>query len=348
VAEREITEAVVLCRPDGTLNPDAVGWSRTPLHDTSGIGRGLRGRGRTKRWEYWAVVTPTHVVGITTSALDYAALHQVYVLEKSTGAERDEVVVAPLSGSAELPGSLGGGPVRSRTRKVTVDVDEVPARGDEPAVTRLRARTEHVDLDVVVGRSAGHESLGVVVPWSGRRYQYTVKDVGRPVTGTLRVDGREHEVGAPSWAVLDHGRGRWPYAVSWQWGVGFGRVPAAGRDRSAVSRTVGLQLGGAWTAAGPTTENGIFVDGRLHKIHDELDWDVDRRDYLHPWRVRGDRVDLTFRPFFDRVARTNLGVLASATDQCFGTWSGSVVTDDGDRVVVDRLEGWAEDVRQRW
>ncbi len=48
--EREITEPVDLCLPDGRLNPDAVGWTRTPLHTTN-----LWGWGRAKRWEYWNV-----------------------------------------------------------------------------------------------------------------------------------------------------------------------------------------------------------------------------------------------------------------------------------------------------
>ncbi|HHU08712.1 MAG TPA: DUF2804 domain-containing protein, partial [Intrasporangiaceae bacterium] len=60
--EREITETVSLTRPDGRLNPAAVGWTRTPLHDTSGIGRGRVGWGRNKRWEYWAVCSPEWVV----------------------------------------------------------------------------------------------------------------------------------------------------------------------------------------------------------------------------------------------------------------------------------------------
>ncbi|WP_347813327.1 hypothetical protein [Actinomadura sp. KC345] len=42
--EREITEAVDLCLPSGRLNPDAVGWTRRPLHRAD-----LRGRGRVKR-----------------------------------------------------------------------------------------------------------------------------------------------------------------------------------------------------------------------------------------------------------------------------------------------------------
>ncbi|MBI2724214.1 MAG: hypothetical protein HYX50_04035 [Chloroflexi bacterium] len=30
--ERELTEAVTLCDDGGRLRPDAVGWSRRPLH----------------------------------------------------------------------------------------------------------------------------------------------------------------------------------------------------------------------------------------------------------------------------------------------------------------------------
>ncbi|WP_407317305.1 DUF2804 domain-containing protein [Isoptericola halotolerans] len=345
MTEDEIIAGVRLCRPDGSLDPAAVGWTRAPLHDTSGIGRGRRGR--DKRWEYWGIITPTHVVGVTTAALDYAALHQVYVLERSTGIETDEVVVAPLSGTVELPATLGQGRVRSRTRRVEIAVDDADEGADGPSGTpgtRLRARTADVELDVVVDRPDGHEVLGVVVPWSPRRFQYTLKDVGRPVRGTLRVDGVLHEIGAPAWAVLDHGRGRWPYSVAWQWGVGNGSV----RDASGRDRRLGLQLGGTWTRHGPTTENALFVDGRLDKVHDELEWSFDRHAYLRPWRVRGERLDLSFAPFFDRVSRTNLGVVASATDQCFGSWSGWVRTDAGERLDVHRIEGWAEDVRQRW
>ena len=82
MAEREITEPVELCRPDGRLNPDSVGWSRHPLHGTS-----LRGWGRSKRWEYWGLVTPAYILGITVSSLDYAGVHSVYLLDRASGSE---------------------------------------------------------------------------------------------------------------------------------------------------------------------------------------------------------------------------------------------------------------------
>lgn len=67
--EREITAPVPLTTPDGELNRDALGWSRTPVHDTSGIpGRGHWGR--NKRWEYWNVMTPSHIIAFTVSCVD--------------------------------------------------------------------------------------------------------------------------------------------------------------------------------------------------------------------------------------------------------------------------------------
>ena len=80
----------------------------------------------------------------------------------------------------------------------------------------------------------------------------------------------------------------------------------------------------------------MVVDGRVHKVHDELRWQYDRSDLLAPWHVTGGGLDLVLTPFHDRVARTRLGVVASSTDQCFGHWSGTV-----------RLGGHLLDVEER-
>src|SRR3546814_11473380 len=72
---RELTEPADLCLPEGRLNPDAVGWSRTPLHTAH-----LRGWGRNKRWEYWGIVTPTHIVAVRVASLDCAGGHRPYAI----------------------------------------------------------------------------------------------------------------------------------------------------------------------------------------------------------------------------------------------------------------------------
>jgi hypothetical protein len=44
----------------------------------------------------------------------------------------------------------------------------------------------------------------------------------------------------------------------------------------------------------------------------------------------------------------NLGVLAQRAHQCFGHWTGWMSDDAGQRVPVDGVLGWAEDVHNRW
>lgn len=337
IPERELTAPVALCLPNGRLNPAAVGWTRHPLVDTSGIARGRFGWGRNKRWEYWGVTSPTHIVGITVSSLDYASLHQLWVKDRRTGEEIDLVAIGALSGSATLPPTLGDSSARTRTSKLTIDIDDLDAR--TPA-TRLRAVSARVTVDIVAEKPAGHEAMGVVVPWNDRLFQYTVKDVARPAHGTVTVDGVTHALTrGETWAVLDHGRGRWPYSMTWNWGAASGVVDG---------RTIGLQLGGKWTVGTGSTENALSVDGRLTKYSDELVWEYSQTDYLSPWRIRGEALDLVFTPEFDRSSRMNMLVIGSETHQCFGNYSGTAVDENGATVRIDGLYGWAEHVHNRW
>jgi len=324
----EITAPVPLCGADGRVDPAAVGWSRRPLHTAN-----LRGWGRRKRWEYWAIVSRDAIVGLTISSLDYAGLHSVFVLDRRTGAELARTAIEPLARSVALPDRSGVGTARARSGGLALEFASTPAG------THLSAEAPGARLEADVG--PGQECLAVVVPWSPRRFQYTVKDIGRPVTGLLTLSGEEIRFIARdgAFAVLDHGRGVWPYAVTWNWAAGHGTV---------AGRRIGLQLGGTWTDATGSTENGLFVEGRLHKIHEDLEWTYDRSDWRAPWRIRGPRVDVTFAPFHERAERTNLGIVASEVHQCFGMFAGWVLDDRQHRVAVDGLVGWAEEARNRW
>ena len=92
----------------------------------------------------------------------------------------------------------------------------------------------------------------------------------------------------------------------------------------------------------------MLIDGRLHKIHDELTWDYDLWRWRQPWRVSGGGLEASFVPFYNKRTRTDLGVVASSTDQCFGTWSGSFRTAEGEEIAFDGIVGWAEEVHNRW
>lgn len=112
-----------------------------------------------------------------------------------------------------------------------------------------------------------------------------------------------------------------------QWGC---RSAASGRD-----------------GTGPT-ENSLLVDGRLHKVSEELVWEYDVTDFMAPWRIHGELADLTFTPFYDKSSSMNLLIFSGNTHQCFGHYSGWMLDDGVQQIRVDGLLGFAEAVHNRW
>jgi len=337
--EPEIAAAVDECLPDGRLNPAAVGWSRRPLHRCN-LSRGWP---RRKQWDYWCVTTDTHLFSITYADLDYLGLVSVWMLDYASGVVAQKDVAVPLALGFDSPETVGGAPIGFEGRGVRIAIDE--GRGG----TRLRAGVRErggttLDADLFVALPPGHETLNVLIPWSPTRFQFTSKHNTRPAEGQVVVGGRKYEFGRHNRAFgcLDFGRGLWPYRTVWNW------ASASGVHEG---RTVGLNFGGKWTDRTGMTENGVCLDGRLHKLSEDLTWWYDRANLKGIWRInsmQSSRVDFTFTPFFERANVLNLGLLATELHVCFGYFSGRFVTDAGETVLVRDVFGWAEEHRARW
>lgn len=336
--EPELTEPVDLCRPDGSLAPEAVGWSRRPVIDCT-----LHGSwGRRKRWDFWCVTGPGFAMNLTYADVDYLGLADVWFRDLDAGDEATATAPVPLARGMALHPRAGQGEVGLATKALRLRFAD-DARGTTLAVS-FHTRQGPFEAEVLVTRPAGHESLTVVIPWSERRFQCTTKDVSRPAEGRLRWGDRTWELRADgtAWGCLDFGRGKWPYRTTWNWGAAAGTCDG---------RRIGLQLGGRWTDGTGMTENALVVDGRLSKLSEELVWTYDTSDWLAPWRIRtprSDRLDVKFTPVHDKVGRLQLGIASSRVDQCFGTYEGRIVPDDGQPLELSGLFGWAEEATWRW
>lgn len=339
--ERELTEAVDLCTPDGRrLNPNARGWARRSVHRANLAG----GWGRTKRWDYHALLTPDLAVSLVYADVDYLGVVGVWWVHLPTGNSGGREVTTPLARGIDLPDRYGTVPLVFRHHHLGVEVvDDVDG-------THLLARWRESDgrigqLEATIAQPPGYGSVDVVIPWSERRFQYTSKHQGRPATGTLIVGSDRWELGGEgeeAWGVLDIGRGRWPYRTRWNWGGGAGRADDG--------RIVGLQVGGRWTEGTGATENAVIVDGRVDKLGDELEWEYRWDRPMAPWTVHSadGSLAVTLTPRYDRHARTEALLVGTEVHQVFGSWDGYVPGPDGDRLQVSGLVGFAEESRSRW
>jgi len=325
-----------------------VGWARAPLLDcnldqVAFYPPPLRclQRLRIKRWDYYGVTTPDRFFSATIADLGYAGQAFVYTVDFATGHYHEETLTIPAWGGILLPRNSTTGESRydnSKVRlafKVTPEERQLAVRwpdfGGRPLTAEIAFRT-----------AAEHESTVVVIPIRGHRFYYNRKMNCLPAAGWLQIGDQRSEI-RPETCLgnLDWGRGVWEYRSFWVWASASGFLP----DR----RTVGLNLGFGFGDTSAATENTLILDGRVHKLG-QVDFTYDLQEFKRPWRMIAPdgRLDLEFVPFVERVARTNLLVIASEVHQLFGRYAGRVRADDGEVIRIDGLIGFAEEHRARW
>ena len=336
--EPEIIEPVNLCDPEGNLNPEAVGWSRHPLHHCN-----LRGHWpRKKRWNYWAVVSPTHLFSVTLSDVDYLGLPFLYLLDFKTQAYAEKTLLKPFGAGIHLSPAVDADVVY-QDHAMPITMQSV-GNGVHLKVRCPDLEGQPLQADLFVHQPQEHETLNVVIPWSEKRFQFTSKQNCLPTEGTVTWGKKQIEFSRQdTFACLDFGRGIWPFECFWNWSSFSTRLPDG--------RTVGVNLGAGWTDGTGMNENGLCIDGRLTKLSEDVAFDYDPEDFMTPWHLHTtatDRVNLTFTPFFERHAKTNALIIYSEVHQMFGKFQGTLRGDEGETITIDGPIGWAEDHNAKW
>jgi hypothetical protein len=344
--QHEILTPSALLNAQGRLTQ--VGWARAPLLDcnleqVAFYPRPLRllQRLRVKRWDYYGVTTPERYFSVTLADLGYAGQAFVYTVDFATGRYHEETLTIPPGGGIVLPRNSTEGESRFDNGKVRLLFQVTPA-ARQISVVWPDFDGQRLTAEISFAAAPEHESTVVVIPIRGNRFYYNRKINCLPAQGWLQIGDERTEI-APATCLgnLDWGRGVWEYRSFWVWASASGFL--------ADGRTLGLNLGFGFGDTGAATENTVILNGRVHKLA-QVDFSYNPRNFMQPWRmVAADgRLDLTFTPFVERVAATNLLLIASKVHQLFGRYSGHIVADDGERIAVDGLVGFAEEHHARW
>lgn len=343
--QNELTQPGPLLDASGSLSQ--VGWSRQPLLDCNlerahfyGI-KALQ-RFRIKRWDYYAVFTPRRFFSATIADLGYAGNIFVYTLDFQSGELHEDGLVIPFGKGISLPRGSLEGETHFANSRARLHFSATP-QGRQLAVSwpdfhdgrGIRAEISFAYLPV-------HESMTIVIPIGQKRFYYNHKINCMPAQGWIQYgDQREVLEAQTCLGSLDWGRGVWEYQSYWNWASASGYLTDG--------RTIGLNLGCGFGDLSQATENCLVLDGRVHKL-DQVKFDYDPGDYMKPWKFSDsqERLALEFTPFKDRAAVTNLGIIFSQVHQMFGRYAGYVVADDGTRIEVSNLIGFAEEHHARW
>lgn len=345
--QHRITKPGPLLKPDGSLAD--IGWSPQPLLDCNLESAHSQGTPRfwqpmrVKRWDYYAITTPTHFFSFTVSDVGYLASIFAYVIEFATQDYHEQTLTLPFYRGVQLPRNSTEGKSLFDNGKVRLEFDAFPGERKIKVDWSNFRDGKPLKTEAVFSQPADHESMNIVIPIKGNRFYYNRKINCMPASGWVEYLGNKFEL-SPKTCLgnLDWGRGIWEYDSFWVWASASGYL----EDHK---HTIGLNLGFGFGDTSAATENCFILDGKLHKLG-EVKFAYSSKNFKAPWTMKSPdgRLDLVFTPFFERVAKTDLKILASEVHQMFGKYNGFAVTDQGDKVEIKDLIGWAEEHHAKW
>ena len=328
---------------------------------------------RLKEWDYYCIpVGNGYWLALTVADNGYMAMVSASVLKLQPETEAFQVTdtamkITPCGGSLRMPEHPVhfGKPIVARIQGAILvfSMEE-----EEEAVRKLIVSwpswgtssnkfggNHGLEASVVMRQRMDEDSIVVATPFPGAptQFYYNQKALGLEIihssvrVGSTTLVDSANDIPRLPYAVLDWGRGVWPYGCRWVWAAASGDATLA---ESGKKVKFGLNLGFGFGDLKTHSENCVICDGKLHKFG-IVDIAFNTANYMEDWQARSKdgRVKLNMKTILDRAAYAGmLGVLSSDQHQVFGAWSGSVALEDGSTIIVQSVIGWAENVVNYW
>ena len=342
--QHEITRAIPLLDDQGNLTEAGYARKLLPVYDRTKVKGGFA---RLKEWDYYYVGNDRFGIALTIADNSYMGLDSISFL--SFEGTPWEITKSPMSifpmGKTNLPPTSAAGITehagKGYAMKFTV----------EDGKRRLNAHMDDfkdgkpIEIDVTL-TGEPEESMVICTPFEKKAHFYYNQKINcMRADGTVKL-GDETFVFDPSesFGVLDWGRGVWTYHNTWYWGSASGL--ADGVD-------FGFNIGYGFGDTSAASENMLFYAGKSHKLSQvtfNIPMKEGKEDYLSPWTFTSDdgRFEMDFVPVINRASCTDVKLIKSDQNQVFGRFSGTAILDDGTKLHIRNLFGFAEKVENKW
>lgn len=341
--QHEITKAVDLLDAKGNVLEPGYAKKALYKYDRNAIkAKSIR----IKEWDYYCVLNDHFGLALTIADNAYMGLDSITLFDFDNRTEISKSFMQWLTfGKKNFPShsNVGAVKVDAKTHHVHFALDKVDRilKFDIPNFKDKQSLIGKIRLSDVP-----EESMVIATPFDKpAHFYYNQKINCMRASGEMKL-GDQIFTFEPqtSFGVLDWGRGVWTYDNTWYWGSASALVNG---------KTFGFNIGYGFGNTQAATENMLFYDGKAHKLS-KVTFNIPvkegKDDFLSPWTFTSDdgRFELNFEPILDRASRTKVLVLESDQHQIFGHFSGTVILDDGTKLTINKLIGFAEKVKNRW
>ena len=342
--QRRITTPGPLHDENGRLVE--VGWATEliKMYDRSRI---AVGRLRLKEWDYYAIVNDRFALALTVDHNGYMTMDSISFLNFE---ERTQVTASKISlpciAKRDLPPSSEKGDIRVHGKGYELIFENDGKSRLLHGYMDNFSGSEKISFGLLL-TEAPRESMVIVTPYTDHpeAFYYNQKINCMRVFGKIEYQGNQYSCSPDdTFAVLDWGRGVWTYDNTWYWGSASGLHEGV---------PFGFNIGYGFGDTSAASENVLFYNGEIHKLSEvrfNIPMKDGKEDYMSPWTFTSDdgRFEMNFEPVMDRAAKIDLKLIASDQHQVFGKFSGTAVLDDGRKLEIRNLMGFAEKVRNKW
>lgn len=294
---------------------------------------------RIKEWDFYQISDRRLCLQVVIGHVSYAGNCNVALFDHETGVslfEQGVITALPFNGM-RMPESAHGASRLGFSRgdmRLTFDTAKDDTRF-------LRVRAGALTAEVSLAPSV-KETILVNTPFA-RRFDFYCNEKINLLKADVRVSiGDTAYPFDPenTFALLDWGRGVWPYRHEWYWSSVSARL-----NGLPFGFNLGCGFGDESRRRG--TENIVYYGDSIVKLG-TVDFFLDAP--MQPWRIaaRDGRFFAALTPRYDRDTATKLLFVSNRCHQVFGAFSGFFVNDAGIRIPFSNAVGFAEHAVNRW
>lgn len=313
---------------------------------------------KIKEWDYYLIHNKKYAIALTVADNSYMGMLSASVINFETPIEKTTSVITlfPMGKlnmnlethtKTNMPNSSKTGDVIFKNKRC--DFRFFHDGNNRHLYCKFLKFDKEKDLDVdLILTNEPKESIVIATPFNKNKkaFYYNQKIVGFNAYGEVTYGDEKIKFKKDdSFALLDWGRGVWTYKNTWYWGSGMTQING---------KPFGFNIGYGFGDNSYATENSLFYNGAMHKL-EHVNFNIPKTsdgkdDFLKDWSFTSNnkRFEMTFKPIINRKSDTNLLVLRSNQNQIFGYFNGYVILDDGTKLEVKNMLGFAEKVFNKW
>lgn len=303
---------------------------------------------KIKEWDYYLIYNNEYAVALTIDDNSYMGMISASLINFKEVKEKTTSIMYPFTnGKTNMPSTSKIGDIKVSKKNANIEF----LNDGTTRILKLDMKKFDGDKNLKLEFTITDEpkdSMVIATPFKENKkaFYYNQKIVGMKAEGYVQYgDEKINFSKDDTLALLDWGRGVWTYKNTWFWGAGQGYVD---------EKLIGFNIGYGFGDTSNATENMIFIDGKAHKL-DNVTFNIpktdkNKDDYLKPWTFTSSdkRFEMNFTPIIDRCAKTDALIICSDQHQVFGKFDGTLILDDGTKIILNDFLGFAEKVYNKW